>query len=191
VAPAARVSGLVMGDPIKVDVRKQPRSAVALDISIPGDVTEKVHEQVLTKLSEQLTVDGFRKGKAPREALMAKIGMGPLKLAVVEELIDVGMSKSGSQMRLQTIGEAMLVGELEDLAAVYEPGKPMSFTIKVDVYPEVPLTADMCAAFYCNVFSSQKTWSILRMAPWKKRLLHRLVLRAESSMGLGHIVGRS
>ena len=64
-----------MGEAIKVDVRVQPRSAVALDISIPGDVTEKVHEQVLSKLSAQLTVDGFRKGKAPRETLMAKIGM--------------------------------------------------------------------------------------------------------------------
>jgi trigger factor len=142
-AGPVRASGVCMLENIKVDVRKQPKSSVALDISIPGDVTKSVHEQVLSKLGSQYEVDGYRKGKVPRDALMAKIGSERLKLAVVEELIDVGMSKSGSQMRLQTIGEARLQGELQDLAKVYEPGKAMTFTIAVDVYPEVPISADL------------------------------------------------
>eukprot|EP00967_Tisochrysis_lutea_P073365 scaffold98222_cov28-Tisochrysis_lutea.AAC.1 len=137
-----RATPVRMAEAIKVDVRKQPKSSVALDISIPGDVTQKVHDNVLSKLGQRFEIDGFRKGKAPKEALIAKIGTERLKLAVVEELIDVGMSKSGSQLRLQTIGEARLQGQLEDLAKVYEPGKAMDFTISVDVYPEVPITAE-------------------------------------------------
>lgn len=142
-APAPRHAALAMGEAIKVDVRKLPKSSVALDISIPAALSKEVHAKVISDLAKKAEVDGYRKGKVPAAALIAKVGMERLKLATVEQLIEVGIQQSGSQMRLQTVGEARLVGELEALASQYEPGCALSFTIAVDVYPEVPLTKEM------------------------------------------------
>ena len=135
-APAPRHAALAMGEAIKVDVRKLPKSSVALDISIPAALSKEVHAKVISDLAKKAEVDGYRKGKVPAAALIAKVGMERLKLATVEQLIEVGIQQSGSQMRLQTVGEARLVGELEALASQYEPGCALSFTIAVDVYPE-------------------------------------------------------
>ena len=114
----------------------QPKSSVALDIDIPEAVSKAVHAQVLSELGKTAKVDGFRKGKVPKEALIAKLGMERLKLATFEQLIDVAMAESGPQVPLQTCGDARLVGEVEDLAKKYEPGKPVSFSIEVDVIPQ-------------------------------------------------------
>jgi len=140
-----------MAEGIKVDVRMQPKSSVALDIDIPEAVSKAVHAQVLSELGKTAKVDGFRKGKVPKEALIAKLGMERLKLATFEQLIDVAMAESGPQVPLQTCGDARLVGEVEDLAKKYEPGKPVSFSIEVDVIPQVPLEESMYEALEVSV----------------------------------------
>uniref|UniRef100_A0A7S3T6W3 peptidylprolyl isomerase n=1 Tax=Emiliania huxleyi TaxID=2903 RepID=A0A7S3T6W3_EMIHU len=140
-----------MAEGIKVDVRMQPKSSVALDIDIPEAVSKAVHAQVLSELGKTAKVDGFRKGKVPKEALIAKLGMERLKLATFEQLIDVAMAESGPQVPLQTCGDARLVGEVEDLAKKYEPGKPVSFSIEVDVIPQVPLEESMYEALQVSV----------------------------------------
>ena len=48
-------------------------------------------------------------------------------------------------MRVNTLGEAKLVEDVDALASKYTIGEPMDFTVIVDVYPEVPVTEEMCA----------------------------------------------
>ena len=53
----------------------------------------------------------------------------------VEQLVDVGMKQSGKQVQLNTVGQAVLVEELSDMAKSYTIGGPISFTVMIDVYP--------------------------------------------------------
>ena len=130
-------------DQITCKVRKQPKSSVALDISMPAKVADSVHRQVVQAFAKQAKVPGFRPGKAPESAVIAKIGAAKVKEATVEQLVDVGMKKAGEQVNLPTCGDARLDRKLEALAGEYTVGGPLTFTVLVDVYPEVKLEASM------------------------------------------------
>lgn len=125
---------------ISCDVRKQPKSAVALDITVGADTAQSVHMTVMSALGKKANVPGFRKGKVPPEALINHIGVQKVKKATVEEIIDLGMKQAGGQVQLQTAGQARLDGSLDDVASDYSLGSELKFTVLVDVYPEVPLT---------------------------------------------------
>jgi trigger factor len=140
-----------MKEGVTCSVRKQPASSVALDISVPASLSQQVHAKVVEELAKGASVDGFRKGKVPVSAIMAKIGMTKIKVATVEQLIDVGMQQGGSQVQIPTLGQARLDGEVEDLAAEYKLGEALDFTVLVDVYPEVALDAEVYKSLVVKV----------------------------------------
>ena len=134
---------VLMQQGISCTVEKRPKSAVALQITIPEDMSKDIHMKVMDKLAKNAKVPGFRPGKVPAAAVAAHIGQKRVKSATVEQLIDVGMQQSGSQVRLHTVGEARLEEEVEELEARYKIGEEVSFSVIVDVYPQVPLTPEM------------------------------------------------
>ncbi len=126
-------------DTLSCDVRKLPHSAIALDITVPKKVSDEIHLKTLAKLAKNSKLPGFRDGKVPPQAVVAKLGMQKVKEATVEQIVDVGMTQSGVGQRIQTVGEARLPEELEGLAKRYKVGEGISFTVEVDVYPECPI----------------------------------------------------
>jgi len=125
--------------PLDVEVRKLPKSSIALDIKVSKEVTNEIHLKTLAKLAKGAKVPGFRDGKVPPQAVIAKLGMQKVKEATVEQIVDAGMQHSGVGQRIHTVGEARLPEELEGLAARYTVGEPLDFTVEVDVYPEAPV----------------------------------------------------
>jgi len=124
---------------LKCDVRKLKNSAVALDIKVPKHVADEIHLKTLAKLAKNAKVPGFRDGKVPPQAVIAKLGMQKVKEATVEQIVDVGLSHSGVGERIQTVGDARLPEELEGVAERYTVGEALDFTIEVDVMPEAPI----------------------------------------------------
>ena len=96
----ASVSMQIAGQ-VACEVRKLPKSSVALDITVPADISNKVHQAVLTELGKNANVPGFRKGKAPPEALLNHVGTHKVKKATVEEVIDLGMKQSAQQVQVR------------------------------------------------------------------------------------------
>ena len=124
---------------LKCDVRALPKSAIALDFTIPKRLANDIHLKTVAKLAKDTKMKGFRDGKVPPQAVVAKLGIQKVKEATVERIIDVGMTQSGVGAKIQTCGEARLPEELEGVAKRYKPGDELSFTLEVDVYPQVDL----------------------------------------------------
>lgn len=122
---------------LKCDVRKLPKSAVALDFSLPAKVSNEIHLKVVADLAKNAKVPGFRDGKVPPQAIIAKIGMAKVKEATVEQIVEVGLQQSGVTSKLHTIGVARLPDGLGAVARRFVAGKAFEFTLEVDVYPEV------------------------------------------------------
>ena len=116
---------------LKCDVRKLPKSAIALDIKVPKGVANDIHLKTLARLAKSAKIDGFREGKVPPQAVAAKLGKQKVNEATVEAIIDVGMQKSGVGQRIQTVGEARLPEELENLAKRYKVRIPPCNTVAV------------------------------------------------------------
>ena len=135
---AASVSMQIAGQ-VACEVRKLPKSSVALDITVPADISNKVHQAVLVELGKNSNVPGFRKGKAPPEALLNHVGLHKVKKATVEEIIDLGMKQSAQQVQVAAAGEAKLEGSLDSVADRYSLGAELKFTVLLDVFPEITL----------------------------------------------------
>ena len=125
---AACVSMQIAGQ-VACEVRKLPKSSVALDITVPADISNKVHQAVLTELGKNANVPGFRKGKAPPEALLNHVGMHKVKKATVEEIIDLGMKQSAQQVQVRAAGEARLESSIDSVADDYSLGDELKFTV--------------------------------------------------------------
>tara|TARA_B100000795_G_C22504499_1_gene325279 strand:+ start:213 stop:620 length:408 start_codon:yes stop_codon:yes gene_type:complete len=119
---------------VACEVRTLPKSSVALDITVPADIANKVHQAVLTELGKNANVPGFRKGKAPPEALLNHVGIHKVKKATVEEIIDLGMKQSAQQVQVRAAGEAKLDASLDSVADSYSLGEELKFTVRTDAH---------------------------------------------------------
>ena len=148
-APAAVL--MAEEESLKCDVRKLPSSSIALDIKVPKKVADEIHLKTLAKLAKNAKVPGFRDGKVPPQAVIAKLGMQKVKEATVEQIVDVGLTHSGVGQKIHTVGEARLPEDLENVATRYTVGEGLDFTVEVDVMPEVPLDGIDYSSFEVEV----------------------------------------
>ena len=82
-------------------------------------MANEIHLKTLARLAKNAKVPGFRDGKVPPQAVIAKLGMQKVKEATVEQIIDAGMQHNGVGQRIQTVGEARLPEEMENVASRY------------------------------------------------------------------------
>jgi trigger factor len=125
---------------MKVTQEKLPQSQIGLEIEITPEMTKHSYEQVIQNYASTLNIPGFRKGKVPRQVLIQRLGVTRLKAAAIEELIQQGIETAIKQEKIQAIGQPELRSSFEELINNYEPGKALTFSIAVDVPPEVNLT---------------------------------------------------
>jgi trigger factor len=124
---------------MKVTQEKRPASQVSLTIEVPADLSSQVYENAIRKYAKTARIPGFRKGKVPRQVLLQQIGPQALKLAALDELLSVGVNEAIKQEKLEPVGQATMETPEEELAKSYEPGQPITFSVLLDVFPEVTL----------------------------------------------------
>lgn len=142
-APSARTDHVFMQENLKCDVRKLPKSAIALDITVPKAVADEIHLKTLQGLAKNAQMSGFRDGKVPPQAVIAKLGLQKVKEATVEQIVDVGMQQSGVGQKVQTVGEVRLPEELDNVAKRYTVGEELSFSVEVDIFPQLVMEEDI------------------------------------------------
>jgi len=172
VVGSSRARALVMEDKLKCDVRQLPRSAIALDITVPKPVADEIHLKTLAKLAKGAKVPGFRDGKVPPQAVIAKLGMQKVKEATVENIVDAGMQHSGVGQRIHTVGDVRLPEELENVASRYSVGDELSFSVEVDVYPEAPVDPDKYTGLSVEVEREEFNQEAYDAALFKLRKQH-------------------
>ncbi len=113
-------------------VEKKEHSIVELDITVEKEVFTKAVDEAFAKNVADITVPGFRKGKAPRKIIEQRFGKGVFYEdainATYPEAYDAAVKEAGI--------EAVAQGEVE-LVDVNDDG--YTFKAKVPVRPEVTL----------------------------------------------------
>ena len=136
-APAARQQ-LRMG--VQVETLKTGGATVSLRITVDGEATRSTYRSVLKNLAGKANVPGFRKGKVPTNILINFFGKEKVMASVAEELVSENVKKAVQEAGLQYLGQTDLLEPAEDVVARLAPGEPLSFEVKVEVWPEVTLT---------------------------------------------------
>lgn len=125
---------------MKVTQEKLPASQIGLEIEIPPEKSKQAYERVIQDFARAANIPGFRKGKVPRQILLQRLGPMRIKAAAVEELIKDSIEQALKQEAIAAIGQPQIKSEFEELVGKYDPGAALTFSLAVDVMPEVRLS---------------------------------------------------
>jgi len=124
---------------MKVTQEKLPQSQVQLEIEVPAEKSQQVHDKVVKSLIQNVKLPGFRQGKIPQKVLLQRLGESKIKANTLEQLLQDSLRDAITQEKLIPIGEYELGSTMDELLTNFTPGKPLVFTVKFDVPPEVAI----------------------------------------------------
>lgn len=117
------------------EIKKLENSEIEVKVSVSWDEWEKFIAKAVKIYSEQIKIEGFRAGKAPRDMVEKKVG----KVAILDEAAQLAIRDTYAQIiekdKLQAIGSPK--AEITKLAE----GNPLEYTIKTAVIPEGKIAA--------------------------------------------------
>ncbi len=111
---------------MKVTTERLPESLVRLEIAAEPEESAQAVEKAYRKISRDIMIPGFRKGKVPRHMLERLVGREVWVEEANKNLIDDLYRKALQQEELVPVGDP----ELELVAA-----EPLEFKVTVPVYP--------------------------------------------------------
>lgn len=116
---------------MNLNVKKLPKSIVEIEVTTNEEQWEKARKVALVRLSEQVKVDGFRKGNIPENVLLQKIGgEAAFEQQILEVLLPQTYTDAIKQEKLMVLAQPDI--EIKE-------HKPLVYIAKVAVYPEVKL----------------------------------------------------
>ena len=124
---------------MKVTQEKLPASQIGLEIEIPAEMSKNAYEKVVKDLSSTVNIPGFRKGKVPRQILLQRLGTERIKQAALEDLMQDGLNQALKQEAIKAIGNYQMLSPYEEVIGKFKPGEAFTFSVSVDVPPEVTL----------------------------------------------------
>ncbi|QPK82864.1 trigger factor [Corynebacterium qintianiae] len=116
---------------MKTSVDKLSDTRVKLTVNVPFDELGTEIDQAYKAIAQQVTIPGFRRGKAPRQLIDARFGRGPLLEQVVNDMLPSRYEQAVEEHELNPIGQPQI-----DITKI-EDNEVVEFTAEVDVRPEI------------------------------------------------------
>ncbi|MCX7492903.1 trigger factor [Corynebacterium antarcticum] len=118
---------------MKSSVEQLNDTRVKITVEVPFEDLKPEFDQAYRVLAQQVSIPGFRKGKAPRQLIEARVGRGPVLEQVVNDMLPSRYGAAVEENDLKVIGQPVVdVTRIED-------GELVEFTAEVDVRPEITL----------------------------------------------------
>jgi trigger factor len=111
-------------------IKKLPKSKIEIAISIPWGDWKKYIEQAVKEISEEIKVDGFRPGKAPKNLIEQKVGKGVILNKAGQKAVEKSYVDFVVKEKLEVIGQPKI--EIESI----DEEKSLDFKAEVAVMPE-------------------------------------------------------
>ena len=116
-----------------VKITKLEKSKVEIIGSVKAGDFSSFRKKALENINNEVTIDGFRKGKVPENTLVAKVG----DMTILEEMAELAISKTYPEI---VINEKLdVIGRPEVHITKLALDKPLEFKIVISVVPEIKL----------------------------------------------------
>lgn len=116
---------------MKTKVQPKGPTTRLIEVELPPEVVARKLEEVYRQVAQQVTIPGFRPGRAPRRLLEAQFGQDFLYRDSQAELIQEYLPRALRELELRPVGEP------QAKVLQFEEGKPFIFQAEVEVLPEV------------------------------------------------------
>ena len=118
---------------MSITVSKLEKSKVEIIGSIPADYFNFFRKQALQNINDEISLDGFRKGKVPENILISKVG----EMSILEEMAELALSKAYPEIIANEKIDA--IGKSEIHITKIASGNPLEFKIITAVIPKMNL----------------------------------------------------
>lgn len=118
---------------MKTEIEREGPTRVAIHVEAQPEELSEFREITLRRLAGEVKIPGFRKGKAPRAVLEARLGKDTLRREFLEDALPMLYAKAAIETGVEAVGSPEI--EIRD----FEGDSPLSFVARVDVRPEVIL----------------------------------------------------
>jgi trigger factor len=118
---------------MKHKITKQPKSIIEIEAEIEADVFEKYFDKAFKNISENMEIDGFRKGKAPENIVLSKVP----EMYILEEMAQLAISDHYPKIVLDEKLDVISRPEISITKLARK--NPLEFKITTTIMPEVVL----------------------------------------------------
>ncbi len=118
---------------MQVTLENEKENVVKLDIVVPANEAVEAYNNAIRKISQYVNIDGFRKGKAPKELVEKHVGVDRIKQEALEVIMPRVLSQAIDENKLDIITQPYIT------AYDYNIGEDLKVTAKVETRPEVTL----------------------------------------------------
>lgn len=133
------------------EIKKLPNSEMEINVVVPWAQWEKFIDKAVKQFSEEIKVEGFRAGKAPRNMVEQKVGTMALLDQAAQLAIRETYGKILEEKKIDAIGSPK--AEIKKLAE----GNDLEYVIKTAVIPEAKLKSWKDAVKKINAEYEKKT----------------------------------
>jgi trigger factor len=119
---------------VKTKVEELPESRVRLEVEVPVADVKHAVEHAASDLAESTKIPGFRKGKVPREVLMARLGKDRIFREGIESHIGGWFMNAAADSRIRPVAQPELT---YDLPASDDEAFNFTAEVPVQELPEV------------------------------------------------------
>jgi trigger factor len=120
---------------VKSTVEQLSPTRVKINVEVPFDELKPDFDRAYKKIAQQVSIPGFRPGRAPARVLEQRLGRG----AVLEEVVNGVVPAKYAE--IVSAGEVHPLGRPEIEVTEIEDGDHLAFTAEVDVRPEIEMPA--------------------------------------------------
>lgn len=118
---------------MKSSVDQLNDTRVKVTVEVPFSELGPELDKAYQALAQQINIPGFRRGKAPRQLIDARIGRGPVLEQVVNDMLPTRYGQAIEELDIKALGQPNIdITKLED-------GDVIEFVAEVDVRPEFDL----------------------------------------------------
>lgn len=117
----------------EIAIKKLDKSQIEITGSVPCEIWEKYRENAVKNLSENISIDGFRKGMIPENVLISKIG----EMAVLDEMAELAIPPAYVSIIIDNKIDA--IGKPSVQITKLAKGNPLEFRIVTAIIPELTL----------------------------------------------------
>ena len=116
---------------MKVEIKDADYSQKELTIEVPYETYLAKEDEELVKLLPTVNLPGFRKGKAPKEVVRKQFAHR-LKSATLERVVNESANQAILDNNLRMVNKNFYLDKSN-----FEENKPLTFTIRVEVFPSL------------------------------------------------------
>ena len=117
---------------MQTQIIEQDAGRAKIKIEVPADDVSKTYQQVLSSISRQIRVPGFRPGKAPRGVIETRVGKDAIAQEVRDALVQTYFPQAVEELSLTPVSQHIHAHEPAD-------GEDYSFEAEVELYPDFEL----------------------------------------------------